>query len=73
MVSYLGFVSGESPAHGLHYWEPVVDGRLLRQILGAFSDASTAGAVGDRVPVLVHSWPVGLADDVFVLLGERAP
>lgn len=72
MVNHLEFMSGESPTHGLHYWEPVVDGRLLREILDASTD-DPAGAVGDNVPVLVHSWPVGLPTDVFVLLGALPP
>lgn len=71
-MNHLELVSGESPTHGLHYWELVVDGRLLREILDASSEDPTVGAVGDNVPVLVHSWPVGLPD-VFVLVGERPP
>ncbi len=61
MVNRLGFVPGESPVHGLHFWEPVVDGRPLRHILTDVpGDESADWVVGDNVPVLVHSWPMGL-------------
>jgi hypothetical protein len=68
MVNRLSFAPGESSKLGLHYWEPLVDGRPLREILrGTSADEPT------NVPVLVHDWPMGISDDVFVLLGERPP
>lgn len=75
MVNRLSFVPGESAAHGAFFWEPVVDGRPLRQLLDGTSPEGSAAERGvlDNVPVLVHSWPVGMTDDVFVLLGQRPP
>ncbi|MBB2923470.1 hypothetical protein [Cellulomonas cellasea] len=74
MVNRLSFAPGESPEHGVHFWEPVVDGRPLRHILyGTPPNGSVEPEVLDPVPVLVHDWPVGMTDDVLVLLGERPP
>lgn len=69
MISRLDLVPGTSSRHGLHYWEPVVDGRPLRDLLAEADGVDDI--VGDHVPVLVHNWPVPLLDDVLVLLGER--
>lgn len=73
MVNRLTFAPGESRKFGLHFWEPVVDGRLLRQLITDVPGDEAADWVvgGDNVPVLVHSWRVGLPDDVLVLLGEK--
>ena len=74
VVNRLTLLPGESPTHGLHFWEPVIDGRPLRHILDETpEDEPTPWGVSDNVPVLVHNWPVGLLDDVFVLLGQRPP
>ncbi|MGW6129037.1 hypothetical protein ACWFNE_03320 [Cellulomonas sp. NPDC055163] len=75
MVNRLSFAPGESPARGLYFWEPIVDGRPLRQILDGDTPGDSAAERGvlDNVPVLVHSWPVGMTDDVLVLLGQRPP
>lgn len=72
MVNTLTFVPGESPAHGLRYWEPVIDGQLLRRLLDDASAAETDDVgVDDLVPVLVHNWPGGMPQEVLVLLGQR--
>jgi hypothetical protein len=74
MVNRLAFVPGESPAHRLHFWEPVVDGRPLRQLLTeAAGEESLDWMVGDNVSVIVHSWRTGMSDDAFVLLGDKPP
>lgn len=73
MLDHLRFVAGESPTHALRFWEPVINGRPLREVLDAAGEDPAAGEVGAYVPVLVHDWPGGLPDDVLVLLGERAP
>lgn len=75
MVNRLSFAPGESSPHGRYFWEPMVDGRPLRQILdgSAPGDSAAERGVLDNVPVLVHNWPIGMTDDVLVLLGQRPP
>lgn len=74
VVNHLQLVAGESLEHRLHYWSPLVDGRPLREILvDAVGDEFTDTVIGDTVPVLIHSWPVGLTKDASVLLGETPP
>lgn len=75
MVNRLSFVPGESSAHGRYFWEPIVDGRPLRQILDGSppEDSAAERGVLDNVPVLVHNWSIGMTDDVLVLLGQRPP
>ncbi|MFN8079792.1 MAG: hypothetical protein U0Q19_09505 [Kineosporiaceae bacterium] len=52
----------------------MVDGRPLRAVLTeAPGDESADLVVGDNVAVFVHSWPVGIPNDVYVLLGEQPP
>ncbi len=76
MVNRLALVPGQAPQFGVFYWEPAVDGRLLRELvtLGPEDEAldtASLGPVGHNVPALVHSWPAGLLDDALVWLGER--
>ncbi len=74
MVNRLSLVPGESASHGLHFWEPMVDGRTLRAVFtDAPGDESADWVVGDNVAVFVHSWPVGIPNEVYVLLGEQPP
>lgn len=71
MPQRLSFVAAESG--GLHVWEPVVDGRLLRHLLTDTPGDPTADwVVGPSVAsVLTHSWPSGMPEAAYVLLGER--
>lgn len=71
MVNRLSFVASESD--GQRGWEPVVDGRLLRHVLtDAPGDPTADWVVGPTVvTVLTHSWPSGVPDAAYVLLGER--
>lgn len=71
MVSHLTLVSGGSAANGLRYWDIAVDGQLLRDLF--FEASGPGGGAGDYAPVLVHNWPIGMSDDVLVLLGDRPP
>lgn len=78
MLNRLTLVPGSAPEHQAFFWEPAVDGRLLRTLLGDPGDgldaeAHTVEPVGRSIPVFVHSWPVPLLDDALVLLGERPP
>lgn len=68
MLNHLALVPGTSPEFRAWFWEPAVDGRLLRELFRP--DLTDQGPAGQYIPVLVHSWPVGMTDDVRVLLGE---
>lgn len=75
MVNRLTFAPGNSPAHGIFYWEPLVDGAPLRKLLAYVDpddharDSAGLGPPGDNIPVFAHNWPVGLPDEVLMLLG----
>jgi hypothetical protein len=65
MAHRLTLVPGTSPPRfRLHYWDFVIDGRPLRELLEHADpadrelDRAGLGPVGENVPVLVHNWPV---------------
>src|SRR5829696_1033621 len=69
MVSHFALVAGSVPRNGVSYWEPTIDGKSLRSLL----DLGWGPFGGEFAPVLIHSWPVGMTEDVRVLLGEHPP
>ncbi len=76
MANRFTLVPGSMPKYHAWYWEPAIDGHLLRGLLQLCPaerplDTQGLGPTGENVPVLAHSWPVGMADDVLVLLGEK--
>lgn len=76
MLNRFSLVPGSAPASNLFYWEPSIDGQLLRRHLKLMQeelhlDPARLGPVGKNVPVLVHNWPVGMTPDASVLLGEH--
>ncbi|WP_123914223.1 hypothetical protein [Georgenia muralis] len=76
MLNRFALVPGSALNGAAYYWEPSVDGHLLRSLLKltvdeASLDTAGLGPVGENVSVLVHSWPVGMTPDALVLLGDR--
>ncbi|HEY0216622.1 MAG TPA: hypothetical protein VGC57_09540 [Cellulomonas sp.] len=66
MTHRLTLVPGTGTRHESFFWEPMVDGTPLRRLIALDEDdrrldTADLGPVGENVPVLVHSWPTGLA------------
>ncbi|MBW0253886.1 hypothetical protein [Cellulomonas sp. PS-H5] len=77
MLNHLALVPGSAPEHGVHFWEPTVDGVPVRRLLrfddpeDVDLDVEGLGPAGDNLPVFVRRRPTPWVDDVLALLGER--